>query len=51
MKIGTRFVLKYIAEKIIEPIIELFNYPLAYLSGRSEKMERVVLCPIIKSYT
>lgn len=51
MKIGARFVLKYIAEKIIEPIIELFNYPLAYLAGRSEKMERVVLCPIIKSYS
>lgn len=43
-------VFKSIVEKV-EPIIRFVNFPLAYLSGRSENMEKALFYPIIKSYS
>lgn len=43
--------LKTIAEKIVDPIIRFVNFPIAYLAGRSESMEKAILRPVIQSYT
>lgn len=43
--------LKKIAEKVLDPIIRVINFPFAYLAGRSENMENAILRPVIKSYT
>ena len=43
-------ILKKIAEKVLDPIIRFFNFPIAYLAGRSERMEKAILWPVIKSY-
>lgn len=51
MKLGLKLFLKRIAEKIIEPLIMFYNFPLSYLAGKSENMERAILCPTIKSYS
>lgn len=47
----TNPVLKGIAEKVIDPVIRFFNFPLAYLAGKSENMEKVILRPVMMSYS
>lgn len=47
----TSQVLKSIAEKALDPVIRLFNFPLAYLTGRSENLEKAILRPVMRSYS
>ena len=51
MQMKTNPVLKKIAEKVVDPIVRFFNFPLAYLAGRSESMEKTIMRPVLKSYT
>ena len=44
-------VIKTVADKIVDPVIRFFNFPLAYLAGRSERMEKAFLWPVIKSFS
>ena len=47
----TNPILKNLAEKVVGPVIRFFNFPLAYLAGKSENLEKAILPPVIKSYT
>lgn len=51
MKLMIKSTLKNIAEKMVAPIIKLVNFPMAYLAGRSENMEKAIFRPVIASYS
>ena len=51
MQVKIRPVLKIIAEKVVDPVVRFFNFPLAYLAGRSEDMGKAIMRPALKSFT
>ena len=51
MKYETKLKLKHISEKVVAPIISFFNYPLAYIAGRSENLEKAILRPVMRCYS
>ncbi len=51
MKHEAKRKLKNISEKVVAPIIGFFNYPLAYIAGRSVNLEKAILRPMMRSYS